>query len=69
MALFQQGKLVILKKDGSDGVAFNAEKSHVINVGTNITCEIRPQNIPNLLGFHFKIVPEKLGRVSEFSQF
>lgn len=66
MAKFTGGKLVVLKKDGTDGIAFKAENSSVINVGSNIRCEIRPQNCENIIGFHFKLLPEKFGRVRQF---
>lgn len=57
------GKLIILKNDGiTEGIAYLAKNKLVINVGSDITCDIR-MYLPEMRQFHFKITPDQIGKV------
>lgn len=57
------GKLIILKNDGiTERIAYLPKNKRVINVGSDITCDIRLY-LPEIRQFHFKITPDQIGKV------
>lgn len=57
------GKLIILKNDGiTERIAYLPKTKRVINVGSDITCDIRLY-LPEIRHFHFKIQPDQTGKV------
>ncbi|CAO1435344.1 unnamed protein product [Diamesa tonsa] len=56
------GKLIILKNDGiTERIAYLPKNKRVINVGSDITCDIRLY-LPEIRQFHFKITPDQIGK-------
>lgn len=68
MAGLASGRLVILKKDGSDGIIYLPHKKTSISIGRNITNDIR-LNFEGIQQTHFRITVDSAGTVIFYNLF